>query len=1160
MDEKGLAAVVLVALVVISSGLSAGAEDHKIDPALKELLSGKEEIPVIVLLNGDLDPTLDGLDLRYRYRLIHGLAGEATPDAIRRISEMNSVDGVYLDWTVRLEQDVDTATGEGISPFRIIGVDRLWEKGIDGSGVTVAVLDSGIDKNHPDLVGRVVGEKNFVADETTTDDLLGHGTMVAGIIAGSGAASGGRYRGVSPGADLLNVKVIDSSGEGRVSDIIAGIEWAIGSGADVLSLSLGGINLGETNPPITMAADKAADAGVVVCVAAGNRNSTRVEGTATGAQVSQQDGSTIDLSQLEGSRSKDVLLLLVPIVLALPPGLIDSPGDGVKVITLGASDSDGRIASFSGSGPTRDDRIKPDVVAPGVSVISTAPPGLERPAYVDLYYAEESGTSLSTPVAAGLAALLLQAEPELTPAGVKAAMARGALKLKNTQGEEYEVYYQGAGQLNASASYELLGGDLYGVIPDIWRAGRWAYLPAGEGVYAGLETGADRPQKKLYALAPGDEDWSTRFVFFSDEDLEDVEVSVSGEVSGWVSIQPLPERVEANEHKVFAASISVPYDASPGHHSGSLEISAGGRRILAVPIDVTVAGPLDISMGEGIMRGTLEGSGWDYCYLDVPPGGGMLEVSLDWQQPSSLDLLLLSPTSEYYTGEQDNLTGAQNLSRRCRIDGPVSGRWILAVHSENSSAPVSYSLRAARALMEASPRRWNLEQVLPGTSTSASFRLENRGLPLHNLSYDAVIERVSSRDLYGTVGYKEVWEETMNVTESTRRISARLFSHGAGNQSQILLVLESPAGEPEDAALGSGDLGPIEIYGPGAGPWKVKVYGYEVPPEGQSFGVQLKEYTEDPWTWVLAEGPKSLDGESNGTLEATITVPRNASLKRLDGIIKISSDIQELEIPVSVVLQGSSIEGLVSYEATDSTRDGYFDLLTLCIGVNVTSPGDYRIEGQLSDGDGNTIELFSRDDRLEWSGLVNISINGSDIWRRGRAGPLKIRNLILYDSAGGLVDSHEGDITLPMEPGQFQPPAAYITGITNLTTQRSIRVGVNITVTRPGSFQLSGTLLDDLGEEIGEKVVSADLSPGNFTLELEYNPARFVMLGRGSSVHLVDLVLSLGGDVLERREEAWSSGVLDPGGFRGGVSTGTRGNYEGGPAVIVRRNGTAIIS
>ncbi len=253
---------------------------------------------------------------------------------------------------------------------------------------------------------------------------------------------------------------------------------------------------------------------------------------------------------------------LVPIVLALPPGLIDSPGDGVKVITMGATDANGRMASFSGSGPTRDDRIKPDVVAPGVDIISTVPAGLDKPNYVDVYYARESGTSLSTPIAAGLSALLLQANGNLTPAGIKAAMTRGALKLNNSMGEPYEEYYQGAGLLDALRSYQLSDDDIVGVVPDQWNAGRWAYLPSGEGVYVGLDTGADRPQKKLYSLAPGDEDWNTRFVFFSNQAIDDLKVSATGAISDWISVQGLPTHIAANNQEVFAASMSVPKGVS----------------------------------------------------------------------------------------------------------------------------------------------------------------------------------------------------------------------------------------------------------------------------------------------------------------------------------------------------------------------------------------------------------------------------------------------------------------------------------------------------------------------------------------------------------------------------------------------------------------------
>ena len=605
MSRDALILIYGILLLLIMIPFSVAEEgQEKIDSSLAEIVErgGSEEIPVIVMLRSDEDLPSDsmladkGISVKYRYQLISGLAGDASGQAISDLAEDDRVSGIYFDSSARLLQSGRTGDGEPdendtfwqegsswpensslqqeafaseislagyLSPARAIGADRLWEKGIDGRGIKVAVIDSGISKNHPDLVGKVVAEKNFLSDEITADDLLGHGTMVAGIIAGSGAASGGEYRGIAPGAELISVKVIDGQGDGKVSDIIAGIEWAVYSGADVLSLSLGGINLGETNPPITMAADNAAAAGVVVCVAAGNRNNSKtqatvarsVTGTASASLQSENEENSyledlaLDLSgRIDGEIEPDAvralqLLLLVPVVVALPPGLIDSPGDGVKVITVGAADNSGRMAGFSGSGPTRDDRIKPDVVAPGVDIISTVPFGLKRPVYVDDYYARESGTSLSTPVAAGLAALLLQAGDNLTSAGVKAAMTRGAQKLKSSQGELYEEYYQGAGMLDALASYEILQNTSHicGSVPDLWRAGRWAYLPAGKGVYVGIDAGADRPQKKIYALAPGDEDWNLRLVFFSDKSLEKVKTEVLGDVSEWVSIQALPE-------------------------------------------------------------------------------------------------------------------------------------------------------------------------------------------------------------------------------------------------------------------------------------------------------------------------------------------------------------------------------------------------------------------------------------------------------------------------------------------------------------------------------------------------------------------------------------------------------------------------------------------
>jgi serine protease AprX len=1167
------AAVIILAVSAAEQQDAALGAWEKIDEQLSRVIAQglDDEIPVIVMLKESCSDPIPGLDIRYSFRLIPAVAGQAQKSSIEQIAEDDRVSAIYYDRDAQVyapsQSDNSSQlppTESYISPAQIIKADRLQEMGIDGSGTVVAVIDSGIDKNHPDLVGRVVAEKNFLADEITADDLLGHGTMVAGIIAGSGAASGGKYAGIAPNATLLSAKVIDSKGDGRVSDIIAGIEWAVYSGADVLSLSLGGINLGESNPPITMAADNAAKAGVVVCVAAGNRNSSETAELA-GSSAGRSSASQLGARPSQDTDSKDFYLLLVPIVVALPPGLIDSPGDGVNVITVGAADAIGRIAGFSGSGPTRDDRIKPDVVAPGVDIISTAPSGLSRPVYVEEYYAIESGTSLSTPVAAGLAALLLQARDTLSPAGVKAAMTGGAVKLNSSLGESYEEYYQGAGMLDALRSYDIAANSsdtICGVIPNRWNAGRWAYLPSGEGVYVGLYTGADRPQKKLYALAPGDDDWNLRLVFFSDSNITGLKASARGTAGDWMSLQPLPEGIEANDQKVFAASISVPDDALPGVYNGSIEISGEGKSLLEIPVSVRVAEPLNISGGVVEAAGRLQGNEWDYYYLDVNPGDRELYASLDWQGEAKLDLFLLSPTSEYYSGD-----GAEGLlpdrPREERLESPSSGRWIIAVHIENSTDAANYSLHVERSRIGVLPIRWNLDSAMPGSASSMEFSLKNYGPSLFNLSYGGVIENITSEQIEGTVLYKKVWEKAVNVTGSTRRLSARLLSEDKTNSSEMMLVFENPEGEPVDADLDAGDLGPLEISNPENGTWKIKVYGYDVPDAGQGFSVLYKEYSEDRWNWIQTSGPVDLESNEGGTLYANLTIPGETSLSRLDGYIKIASDGGSFEIPVGVTIAGSILEGPAGHEVYDTDGDGLFDVLSLGFALNITAGGEYRLKGELADCRGRSIDLIDRRERLPSSGIIAVNISGRDIWEHGSCGPLHIENLILYDGSGSFIDLFKGDIAIDLDPDQFQSPPALFTGeYVNLTDAGSIAIGVNVTVNRQGSYALQGIIVDDNGEEMGQAKAESYCSPGNSTIILQFDPVLFGMSEEPSAIRLVDLSLSREGEELERRDEAWRSEVMNPrafgtasGLFDRGQSAGTKTRSN-----VRMDNGTAVIA
>ncbi|WP_217185439.1 S8 family peptidase [Streptomyces sp. AC495_CC817] len=280
-----------------------------------------------------------------------------------------------------------------------IGAPKAWKAGFDGKGVTIAVLDTGVDATHPDLKGQVAAAKNFSTSPDTTDK-YGHGTHVASIAAGTGARSKGRYKGVAPGAELLNGKVLSDEGFGDDSGIIAGMEWAAGQGADVVNLSLGGGDTPEVDPMEAMINKLSAEKGILFAVAAGNEG--------------------------DGERS------------------VGSPGSAAAALTVGAVDDKDRIAPFSSRGPGMDGQIKPDVTAPGVAITAAAAPGSvidEEVGQKPDGYLTISGTSMATPHVAGAAALLKQQHPDWTYAELKAVLVASA------KGGPYTPFAQGSGRI-----------------------------------------------------------------------------------------------------------------------------------------------------------------------------------------------------------------------------------------------------------------------------------------------------------------------------------------------------------------------------------------------------------------------------------------------------------------------------------------------------------------------------------------------------------------------------------------------------------------------------------------------------------------------------------------------------------------------------------------
>ncbi len=289
-----------------------------------------------------------------------------------------------------------------------ISAPAAWESGLSGAGVKVAVLDTGVDADHPDLSGQVVGAANFTTGNATTDD-NGHGTHVASLLAGTGAAADGARRGVAYGAHLLAGKVLDSRAKGQTSWVIAGMQWAVAQGADIVNMSLGGpANVTATDDPLVDAVQSlTASSGTLFVVAAGNTGGRRAT--------------------------------------------IESPGVAPSALTVGAVAANDATAGFSSRGPTAGDwRIKPDISSPGVNIT-----GALAGARTGNVYTTYSGTSQATPQVAGAAALLMQQHPDWNWARVKSTLVDSADPV-----DKASVYDQGGGRLDlARATTEQLSSD-----------------------------------------------------------------------------------------------------------------------------------------------------------------------------------------------------------------------------------------------------------------------------------------------------------------------------------------------------------------------------------------------------------------------------------------------------------------------------------------------------------------------------------------------------------------------------------------------------------------------------------------------------------------------------------------------------------------------------
>lgn len=346
-----------------------------------------KDLRVIVLHDDGTTLNQQSLDqvgfLKNEFKVLPGSSMEVSAENLGALARIKGVKGVYEDQKLSILGDLDGESSTGVG-YCLRDDPRMQVSNLTGDGVTVAILDTGVDPKHLSLDDmdddistfdpKIVAFKDFVNERKEPYDDQGHGTHCANLIAGTGEDGG-----VAPGARLVAIKIMDEYGACYLSDAITALDWCIENqddfGIDVVSFSVGGEGSSDGTSLLDKACDRIVDEGLVVCVAAGN----------------------------SGPSKKSIV----------------TPGTAENVITAGAIYSDGEIFQMSSRGPTQDNRIKPDLVTVGVDVVSAKSGTLFGQSAM-------SGTSMATPQVAGAVAILLEKDPSLTSQDVKRLLLKSA--------------------------------------------------------------------------------------------------------------------------------------------------------------------------------------------------------------------------------------------------------------------------------------------------------------------------------------------------------------------------------------------------------------------------------------------------------------------------------------------------------------------------------------------------------------------------------------------------------------------------------------------------------------------------------------------------------------------------------------------------------------
>ena len=626
-------------MVIAATSGDGSSQSPVMDETLKIVLqnsSPQDRIPVVVEFVDGMQPyqmvaALESLgldiEIRHAFEIISMVSLYVPAAAANDLLAARALIGLAYDRPLNLleepepSQIVIAENGDGYVHFtEQVGLESLWGAGYNGTGRSIAILDTGIYGDHPDLQGKLIGFKDFInnlddmtpGDGVTSYDDNGHGTVCAWNAVGTGEYNGGNFTGVAPGASLLGIKILDGDGAGEDSVIAQGIEFAMNQGVDVISLSLGGLWTDQVGiPEPSVAACKAAvQAGVAVVAASGN----------SGPAASS----------------------------------VNSPGIVEEVITVGSSAGTNGVVAFSSTGPVYrsvHDPLgyvaKPDIVAPGLNVVSgrgNVVTALEYPVYnqtqFENTYTQWSGTSASTPIIGGLILLLLQKHGTKTPLEIKTAMMKSATDLL------LDPMAQGYGLVNVTSASELLtaSDDITLMAPM-----RLPTLPWSSQV---LIVGDTRPPQNVTIM--------------STYSLGTVDIEVNGNVSQFVTVSRSSLSVPVG-YSHFGVALETPEDpplSVVGSYYGSIDLVQGTTTIASIEVEFTVTifgGRLMTDMEHHSAADRDDPSYYGYfteylrergVVLSEFGGASMSSTVIDSTTISSADVFMIMDTETYYSDSE----------------------------------------------------------------------------------------------------------------------------------------------------------------------------------------------------------------------------------------------------------------------------------------------------------------------------------------------------------------------------------------------------------------------------------------------------------------------------------------------------------------------------